>query len=147
MGQPLQPESHLPPAECRDQGLALQAECLSESSGHRVRRFSVPAEGEQEASNCHHLVQSPNLPSRNVVECCEPYTVPDQLVGCTGLKTIISRVTLDATQNRGVRKFAEAHNLKLVHESHFDCYHHILFPDDYYDDEKLYYYEEWIVDD
>jgi hypothetical protein len=54
----------------------------------------------------------PYLPGTKVVEA---YTVPEQLASCTGLKTIISRATLDATQKRGVARFAEAHSLKLVH--------------------------------
>jgi hypothetical protein len=36
--------------------------------------------------------------SPDILDWCEPYTLPKQLKDCTGLKTIISRITLGAGQ-------------------------------------------------
>jgi hypothetical protein len=86
-----------------------------------------------------------------VIDWEELRTLPKELGECTGLKTVISRITLGAGRKRMVKEFAEARGLKLVYDTVvFDAYH-VDFEDNYWgevdlenidDDEGMYYEDD-----
>jgi hypothetical protein len=79
----------------------------------------------------------------DVLDWCENWTLPPELADCTGLKTVISRITLGAGQKRIVRKFAETRGLELVQDAHNHGYasnyggEDPAFDNDEYDDEGV----------
>jgi hypothetical protein len=65
-------------------------------------------------------------------------TVPKRLVDCTGIKTVISRVTLGDCRKPFVKEYAESVGAKLVYENkHLGCI------DDHEDEQMEAIYNEW----
>jgi hypothetical protein len=98
-----------------DQTCPLHRERLQHRSRRRVRLGPVSAQALSETRHHHRLVRFKAWVQ--IDPDTYTYTVPEELKDCTGLKTVISVVTLHDTQKKMVEAFAKKRGLKLLIES------------------------------